>query len=574
MAFLAEKVSNMNNDTTTAKQILASIAVILLYILYRVVRSRLENKEPFPGVFPMAPRSHWILGHLQLLTRGDGDFRKGYSFLMVDNANNHGQSSFWRFNQRIVSVNHFQDVRNVLQSSEDRRQQQHVQVQSPLCMGGRHSRKFVGRYNLAIMFGKEWKCHRKINERAFKTAVVEGYRRDVVKVTKNLLKSLLLELRYYNKDEDKDENNNTTCFDFLEGMQMVTMDVFGRTFLSCDFGCCKHLQLSPIASAFQFLSEDVRRRLYHHPLNLANSIYAIPTAANRRFKRESTLLRSSLERIIRKRQKEMKKQGNKNTKKTDLLAYLLDAEKKLYLFTDEAISDTLVALMFAGFDTLSVSLTYAMYLICRNPLVKQQCVEEIASVSEENARNPDSFRYCHAVFMETLRLYPPMPSTSRTVTKDITLVGGKILPKDTYVMIPTWNIQRNPYHFPKPLEFVPERWVKQQQNDEDGGVCWTERTQDDLSTHEIPPAKQEAFFAFSAGARSCLGQTFALEAGVLVLTTLLRELDFQLSPSDYQVEPVSSFLVQKPRHRLFVKVSAAPTVSGSCEQDASSAGTS
>ena len=53
---------------------------------------------------------------------------------------------------------------------------------------------------------------------------------------------------------------------------------------------------------------------------------------------------------------------------------------------------------------------------------------------------------------------------------------------------------------------------------------WVERDGDNVSNEDVPAANRNAFFAFSAGARSCAAQKFALQEAEQAMATLVRQL--------------------------------------------------
>ena len=204
----------------------------------------------------------------------------------------------------------------------------------------------------------------------------------------------------------------------------------------------------------------------------------------------------------------------------------------------------MMSLLFAGYDTTSITLTYALYFLATEPQVEQYCLEEIEQVMNKcGSLDPDKLIYCRGVINETLRLYPPGVSVNRNTTKPIQLSNGFIIPEDTFVAIPIYVIQRDPKHFGRPTEFLPERWVKRHGNE------WVERDMDDTSNNDVPAANRNAFFAFSAGARSCAAQKFALQEAVLVMATLVKQLKF-IVQKGYVLEPKRNGIVQSPKNGM------------------------
>jgi cytochrome P450 len=273
---------------------------------------------------------------------------------------------------------------------------------------------------------------------------------------------------------------------------------------------------------------------------------SIPTRDNLRHKREEGVLRSFLlASAVRERRSAV-------DPKADLLSNLLEAhagaKEQLVAIDEDTLSDIMMSLLFAGYDTTSITLTYALYLISQHALVESRCLDEIESVLSFDSL--DDLGCCRGVLYETLRLFPPGPATYRTLQKSIELQGGIVIPAGTNVFVPFWMIHRSEQNFCRPDEFCPERWVEQ----ETGSSRWVERTQTSKKDDDIPAANPSAFFAFSAGARSCAAQNFALQEAILVFAGLLKELKFSALP-DYSLHPVRDGLVQHPDDGLPMQIS-------------------
>ncbi|KAK7947105.1 Cytochrome P450 monooxygenase azaI [Apiospora aurea] len=148
------------------------------------------------------------------------------------------------------------------------------------------------------------------------------------------------------------------------------------------------------------------------------------------------------------------------------------------------------AYIIGGSDTLSKTLTYLVWAVCRNPSVKEKLVREIQQrlplASQQRSGITDAqvrdLPYLAMVIEETLRLYPAVPSALPRVPPELC---GRRLPAGATVTTSAYCLHRDPMAFPGPERFVPERW----QNP-------TKRMKD-------------AFMAFGGGSRVCLGMHLA-----------------------------------------------------------------
>lgn len=516
------------DESSVAVAFVVGVSVVCLFIVFDV-RKVLATKKPFDDL-PMPPFSHWLLGHVRMI---GGDYRTSFQTMTRDHANKCGQTGYWLLNQKAVSVTDYQDVRLVLNSTSYRK---------PVPTFRRHVNRFLGKRNIGVLVGKEWKFHRTLIVRAFAPAVVQDARPAILKVMSTFLSSL----KALPDISKLQQHQNLASL-----MKMITIDIFGQAALSRDLGCCSKLEPSKIATAFDYMGSEMFRRIVN-PLSLENQYYWIPTSRNRRHNGERAYLRGFLETLVQERL-----ETRAADRPRDLLYHLLqdveqDNGRKKNIpnetLSSETLSDMLVTLLFAGYDTTSTALTYALYVISTMPEVEEKCLEEIRN---SDVTDPDALQYCKAVIMETLRLYPPGIATTRSLEKDLQVKGGFVIPAGTFMFMPIWLIQRMEQHFEKPLEFHPERWAYQ---DCKTGL-WTDRGDADVGDGypSIAPANRKAFFAFSGGGRACAGIKFAMTEAILVFAQLVEHLTFEL-PQGYELVPVRAGLVQHPRDPIHMKL--------------------
>ncbi|KAH6841573.1 cytochrome P450 [Alternaria alternata] len=179
------------------------------------------------------------------------------------------------------------------------------------------------------------------------------------------------------------------------------------------------------------------------------------------------------------------------------------------LTNEELMADALV-MVIAGTDTSSVAISGFFFYIARHPEVYKRLAAEIRSTFsslEEIAPGPrlTSCSYLLACIDEALRLAPPVAAPLWREMRMQESIAGNVLPKGVDVATCCYAIQRNPAYFPDPDEFIPERWLPDNQSEE-----------------ALKLAKR-AFIPFSLGSRGCLGKNIAY----MELTTALAQIMFR-----------------------------------------------
>ena len=166
--------------------------------------------------------------------------------------------------------------------------------------------------------------------------------------------------------------------------------------------------------------------------------------------------------------------------------------------------------LLAGIDTTADSLMFLIWVLSlpRNRPYQDRLREELShiSVDEQGLPEPKSLTqlpFLNAVLKESLRLYSPLPAFEpRSCPVDV-VVDGYDIPAGTIVGMSPYCLHREDNVFVRPLAFRPERWLS------DKGTLLPESDM-----------KNRYFWAFSSGARMCIGMHLA-NAEMLTLTAAL-----------------------------------------------------
>lgn len=219
--------------------------------------------------------------------------------------------------------------------------------------------------------------------------------------------------------------------------------------------------------------------------------------------------------------------------RSDLLNLLLQKESfnhgiasKCPLSISAAKNEAMVFFL-AGHETTATSLSWTWYLLDHSPHIAIRLREELDTVLKgrlPTIADVPRLVYTRAVFEESMRLYPPIPLLSREIGDWINLEGLKLRPRSNILVIP-WLMHRHKSYWQNPNQFCPERFLP-----------------------DKPRPDPYVFLPFSAGRRSCLGQSFGMLEGILCLATLMQRYTAKIAPG-HKVA-IDSRLSLRPRGGL------------------------
>jgi sterol 14-demethylase len=209
--------------------------------------------------------------------------------------------------------------------------------------------------------------------------------------------------------------------------------------------------------------------------------------------------------------------------------------------TDDEVVGLLIALLFAGQHTSSITSTWtAMYLV-HHP----ECLKEVME-EQEQVMGDDTFsgkeldfdevskmEYLQNCVKESLRLQPPLIMLMRMAMKDIpTTLDGKTytIPKGDIVITSPAVASRMDSVFKNPDEFEPDRFGAER------------------NEQKTP----YAFLGFGNGMHTCMGQSFGLLQVKTIVSILFRNFKFEKTTSDFP-EPDYTAMVVGPKNHCKLK---------------------
>lgn len=205
-------------------------------------------------------------------------------------------------------------------------------------------------------------------------------------------------------------------------------------------------------------------------------------------------------------------------------------------FTREELIDQIGVFFLAGHETTASSLTWAFFILSRQPETVARMRAEIAAVAGDGPIRVEHAKrlvFTRNVFRETMRLYPPLTFLPRVAAKTAK-IGPRTVTRGTMVMIAPWAIHRHETLWAAPDRFDPDRFAP-------------ERAEDAVPGSYIP---------FGLGPRVCVGAAFATIEATLILARLVRRYDVEaLEPE--RVRPVARLTV-RPEHEIMARFVPVP----------------
>jgi cytochrome P450 len=168
--------------------------------------------------------------------------------------------------------------------------------------------------------------------------------------------------------------------------------------------------------------------------------------------------------------------------------------------SDTVVHDNLVTFIGAGHETTANALAWTLFLLSAFPDADARVAAEASRAAdtpnaEELARLTDT----RMILEEAMRLYPPVPFTSREAVGRDQLGDVTVAPRTRMIIAP-WVLHRHRKLWPDADMFMPERF----------------------SPARRAAIPRFAYLPFGAGARICVGATFAMQEALLALTMIAR----------------------------------------------------
>lgn len=214
--------------------------------------------------------------------------------------------------------------------------------------------------------------------------------------------------------------------------------------------------------------------------------------------------------------------------KHDVLSRLLIARDEHGApMPEQLVVDEVKSLILAGHETTSLALSWAFYLLAQNPAIEARLAMESNEVLRRHGPTVDAvpeLEYARRVFLETMRLYPPVPGLSRDVREEEDFDGIRVQPHEM-VSIAPYVTHRHPECWERPEVFDPDRFAPGR-------------------AEKIVPY---SYMPFLLGRRACLGEHFGMLEGTIALAMIASRYRLELvSRAPIPSRPISTLRLAKP----------------------------
>ncbi|KAH9258358.1 hypothetical protein BASA81_003407 [Batrachochytrium salamandrivorans] len=318
------------------------------------------------------------------------------------------------------------------------------------------------------------------------------------------------------------KKTNGTVIDMQEVFQCAVFDAF------CEIAFDHHANsvLSAVEGqkpgflvSFDFCQGVAAERTATHPLAWMFS-RLLGQGKEAEFKTHAQAIDDYIYPLIRSRLAE----SDVSQRKDLLSLYIQNGRAHNQELSEVELRDVIVNFMIAGRDTTSCLLTYSVKYLNENVDARQRLMDECLTglfapvVTFESTKHVP---FADAVVNEVLRLAPPVANDFRMcIERDVLPSGQVVLPRSR-MLLANQAIGRDPFLWANPESFVPERWMRYDDDSSSG-----KRTA--LPVKRVDEYVHPVFFA---GRRLCLGRDMARYEAITFMTKLFTQLEITPLPN-------------------------------------------
>lgn len=346
---------------------------------------------------------------------------------------------------------------------------------------------------------------------------------------------------------DAQNAKRTAVFEVGDWSSRATLDIVGTAGLGRDFGSLRDPD-NELTRVYGKLFKPNRQAMILGLIGLVVPewlLVRLPFRRNGDILYASNYIRNVCRDLVREKKIKLQEKGETDV---DILSVALESGG----FTDEDLVDQLMTFLAAGHETTATSMTWALYMLAKNPEMQQRLRSEVrenlpsmSSNQDVTSLEIDHLPYLGAFCSEILRYWAPVPMTLRHTAEETTLQDIKV-PKGTRIMLCSWATNFDTQQWGEDaMHFNPERWLASA----DASAEEKQRAASGGATSNY------ANLTFLHGPRSCIGQAFARAEFACLLATWVGRFQFDLKNEEDRDEEgldIKGGATARPSRGLFV----------------------
>lgn len=325
--------------------------------------------------------------------------------------------------------------------------------------------QFFGKKNIFLSNGEEWKEQRKMIRPVFKNEHIANFIPLIEQIC----------------EEEFSQLEECEVFDIQEFFNKISFKVITSTIIGNEFQA--HYQLK----------EHIK--IVTDSLTQMNSIQNFSLLYKSKIKKRDESI-EFIDKVIFKIIDDKKKSKEFSSDALSMLAEL--SLQKDSTMTDKEIRDQLVTLIFAGYETTALCMSWLTHLLSKNSPYQVILREEFKTLLNTSPLESTPYQTVDNIIKESMRLYPPGWAWSRVALKEDLLKNHKVIAGEIILMSP-YLTHRDPKIWDEPNKFHPERFQ-----------------------NEIVKG---SFIPFGYGPRTCIGMSLAMIEMRIMLKHLLNRFE-------------------------------------------------
>ncbi|KAF7304539.1 hypothetical protein HMN09_00856600 [Mycena chlorophos] len=500
------------------------IGLAVGYVAYSLLSSWLRDATSPTRHLPGPPSSHWFFGNLKQM-RDDREAERKWI-------------ARWGRTMRMTRF-----LGQGMLYTLDTKALHHILTHTDVFQKSEASRFGLGRLvgpGILVVEGEQHRRQRKIMNPAFGPPQVRALT--------SIFVDKALQLRDMWSAQIAASGKGSATVESLSWFSKASLDIIGLAGFSHDINAVGTADGGPqdeLAEAFERITASESSFSLPRFLQMRFPPFRrIPTLSDASVLDAQKKMKSIGQRLLEQSKREVVENGTFETGHgRDLLTLLVKANTSKEVpesqrLCDEDVIAQVPTFLVAGHETTSTALTWALYALTQHPHIQARLREELLSVATDTPTMDElnALPFLECFVREVLRLYGPVPSTSRMAMRDDVIPLGTPftgrdgvvrdsirIKKGQIVVIPITAVNKDPALWgPDAGQFVPERWERTTQppfapSASSAGLL------------DAPvPGVWGSLLTFLGGPRGCIGFRFSLVETKALLFTLVRAFEFEL----------------------------------------------